>query len=444
MSLRNDQTRFFGKLASLMEAEVPLLNAFEVASDGVMDAVFKAALERILSRAYGGTQLTDAIAEEGAVFSPEVMCLLRHGESTGDLEMKSRAIASGLSDGTFEAGRLEGSAEGTLLDALLADAADAGATDIHIEPVAGGAEVRFRVKGKLVPHRTLSHTEAGVTAILTKRAADLDAAVTNRPQSGSFLRDGRGVRVAVCPYAGGEGIVLRTVWRTGEAGLEGLNLGDDRTALVVSWLAEPRGIILVASPPSGGRVQTIESLLASLDREARKVIAIERGDRVQLPGLGRLRIDPESGFSAADALRATLAQDLDAAAVIEPVTPEVAEVALGAALSGHQVILAVNARGPVEAITSVAGMVTDTGALAEALVGVVAVRRVPMADWAGTVPIHEVIGVSKGIRSAVRRGAGAEAVTGALPQSRRTLRAEAERLVGEGVVSASEVERAFG
>ena len=119
MSLRGDQTRFFAKLAALMEAEVPLLNAFEVASGNVRSVGFKAALDRILSRAYGGTQLTAAISDEGALFSPEVMCLLRHGESTGDLEMKSAAIAKGLAEGTFEGGRIEGGDEGDLLDALL-------------------------------------------------------------------------------------------------------------------------------------------------------------------------------------------------------------------------------------------------------------------------------------------------------------------------------------
>jgi len=106
MSLRGDQTRFFAKLSAMMEAAVPLLKAFEVAAGGVTNPGFRAALERILSRAYGGNSLTESIATEGSIFSPEVMCLLRHGEETGDLEMKSAAIARGLRDGTFEEGQL--------------------------------------------------------------------------------------------------------------------------------------------------------------------------------------------------------------------------------------------------------------------------------------------------------------------------------------------------
>ncbi|MEN8151873.1 MAG: type II secretion system F family protein, partial [Planctomycetota bacterium] len=82
MSLRDDQTRFFGKLSAMMEAEVPLLNAFEVAAESVLHPGFKAALDRILTSAYSGTSLTESISAEGSIFSPEVMCLLRHGEDT--------------------------------------------------------------------------------------------------------------------------------------------------------------------------------------------------------------------------------------------------------------------------------------------------------------------------------------------------------------------------
>jgi len=444
MTLRDDQTRFFGKLAAMMEAEVPLLNAFEVASDSVVHPGFKVALDRILSAAYSGTSLTEAILAEGSIFSPEVMCLLRHGEDTGDLEMKSGAIASGLKDGTFETGVVTGTAEDDLLSAILAAAAAEGVTDIHVEPVEGGAEVRFRREGDLAVHRSLSHAEAGVLAVLTKRQANLDASVSARPQSGSLTHEGVRMRVSLCPYADGEGIAFRSAWPTGEAGVDGLTLGEDRAAEVKSWLAAGRGIVLVGSPPAGGRVQTIEASLAELDRKRRKVISVERGERVRLPGLLPIRVDPESGWTAAEALRTTLLQDLDVVGMIDPVDAEVAALSIGAALSGHLVILSVAARGPVDALSAFAGLLPDPEALSEALLGVIAVRRFPRIDGAGTIPIHEVVSATADIRAALRRGAEMAGLSGALPKARRTLRAEAERLVGEGVVAAEQVERAFG
>jgi type II secretory ATPase GspE/PulE/Tfp pilus assembly ATPase PilB-like protein len=185
-------------------------------------------------------------------------------------------------------------------------------------------------------------------------------------------------------------------------------------------------------------------MLAALDVERRKVIAIEGTEGFGGEGAVRLEVDPEGGLDPAEALRAALLMDLDVALVEAPATPEVAETAVGAALGGHLVILAVGARDAAGALTAVAAMVPDPAAFAEALVGAIAVRRLPRADATGTVAVHEFVAASPEIRGALRRGAEAAAVTGALPRSRRTLRAEAEKLAGEGRVSAADVERAFG
>ncbi|MEN8152367.1 MAG: ATPase, T2SS/T4P/T4SS family, partial [Planctomycetota bacterium] len=348
------------------------------------------------------------------------------------------AIARGLKDGTFEAGDVEGGAGEDLLTSLLATAAEEGASDVHVEPTDDGAEIRFRRDGDLHVHRTLSHAEAGVLSVLTKRAANLDASVSGRPQAGSLTNEGARIRVSVCPYVRGEGIAFRTSWPTGEGGVDSLELGGERSAEVKSWLAAGRGVILVGSPPSGGRVQTIEALLATLDRDRRKVIVVQQGERIRLPGLLSIRLDPERGLDATAALRASMVQDLDVVGFVEPAGADVSGLAIGAALSGHLVILAMDARGASEALSTFSRLIPNPECLAEALLGVVAVRRLPRADGTGTACVHQIAGAGAELRASLRE----RSVT--LPEAAVTLRTEAERLAGEGVVAADAVERAFG
>ena len=140
MDLRRDQAQFFGKLAALMEAGIPLLRAFEVAADRVRDDGLRYALGRILDRAYQGSSIADSFESEAPYFSSEARCLLAQGEETGDIEKKAAAISEGLASGIFEPGRpgeeISGP-EGSPLDRLISDAVEAGATAV-IEP--GGSK----------------------------------------------------------------------------------------------------------------------------------------------------------------------------------------------------------------------------------------------------------------------------------------------------------------
>ncbi len=104
MTGMGEQARFFGKLAALMGAGVPMLKSFEVAAEQVSEPEFTACLSRVLDHAYGGSSLTDAFDEEQSFFSAEVRCLIRFGEEAGDVEIKAAAIADGLTRGVLGVG----------------------------------------------------------------------------------------------------------------------------------------------------------------------------------------------------------------------------------------------------------------------------------------------------------------------------------------------------
>jgi Tfp pilus assembly pilus retraction ATPase PilT len=433
MSLREDQTRFFGKLAALMEAEIPLLNAFEVAAEGVVSASFRGSLERILSRAYGGMSLTDAIEKEGEIFSPEIMCLLRHGEATGDLELKSAAIARGLSEGVFESGSVPEGEEGDLLDVLVDEASEAGASDVHLEPMPGGATLRFRVEGRLDSVREINHAEAGVLLVLAKRKAGLDPSVVGLPQEGRFdVEDGE-IRASTCPYADGEGLVLRFLPEREPPRLADVGLGE----VAEGWLAAPSGLVLVAAPPGHGRRTAIEAMLAKLDRTERKVMLVDRHQTIRMPGLLPVALDEEDDFEPADAVVAALHQDLDAVAIPDLEDTDTLDQALRAVLTGHLVILGLDAGDTHSAIEMLLSSGADPDTLAATLLGATAHRRLTRADGQGRVTIGETLHVLPEVRKALREDAELHAPAPSLVTN-------VERLLKEGVVTEEEAERVVG
>lgn len=433
MSLREDQARFFGKLAALMDAEVPLLNAFEVSAESIRSAAFRGSLERILSRAYGGVSLTDAIDEEGEVFSPEIMCLLRHGEATGDLEMKSAAIARGLADGVFESGTVPDGDEGDPLDVLVEEAMEAGASDVHLEPRPGGAEVRFRVGGRLRSVREFHHAEAGVLLVLAKRKAGLDPSVVVLPQEGRFRTEDGEVRVSTCPYTDGEGLVLRFLPKREPSRLADCGLGE----VAEGWLKAPNGLILVASPPGHGRRTAIEAMLAKLDRDASKVMLVDPLLTIRMPGLNPVALDEDDDFEEAEALRAALYQDPDTIAVPDVEDTETVEEAIRAALTGHLVILGLDANDTHTAIEMLVNSGIDPDRIAATLLGATAHRRLARADGHGRVTIGETLAALPEVRTALRED-------GELPEPAPSLISNVQRVVKEGVVTEEEAERLFG
>ncbi|MHC4860715.1 MAG: ATPase, T2SS/T4P/T4SS family [Planctomycetota bacterium] len=315
MGLREDQAKFFGKVGALMGAGVPMLRAFEVAQERVETPALREALKRIMELTYHGNSVTESFATEGSHFTKEVLCLLQTGEEMGDLEKKASAIARGLLDGSFDPGRPdeEASGEGDRLSSLLEDSRSAGASDVHVEPLPEGALVRLRVESSLRAEKTLTGEECRELIGLAKRRGRLDPAVSDRAQAGWFEWNEHVVRVSTCPYAPGEGLVLRIIDATPrEVRLEETGMTKSAAAAVRSWLADGHGLVLVAGPRTSGRRSTLAALLSELDRERGKVSTIEETPAVAVPGVSRVRLRPGEGFDRAAGLRAQLEQDLDA------------------------------------------------------------------------------------------------------------------------------------
>jgi hypothetical protein len=313
VSARDDQARFFGKLAALVEAGVPLLAAYETALGEVESASLRGALARILARAYRGSSLTDAFGVEAALFSPEVLLLIQTGEQTGDIDRKAAAISRGLADGVFGATGDGGGPEAGALDALVAAVRAANATS-GILDTDGGAP-RLRLRGP----------EGGREAPI---AAEVSAdAVLRELRAGSGPEPAERVAVRVCEPDAGPEIVVEVLPEE-----PGPPLSTADLARVREWLSKPGGLVLVAGLPGPARDRLLAGLLGLTDPVARPVGIL--GPR--LPG-----VPPGVRVYAPGETRLGDLAHLDVLLAPEPRSAGEWEAAAGAALSGRSVVVPV-------------------------------------------------------------------------------------------------------
>ncbi len=242
------------------------------------------------------------------------------------------------------------------LSALLATAAEEGASDLHLEPERGGLRVRMRVDGHL---RDLEPPPAAlVPAMLTRirLLSRVDLAERRLPQDGRFtwtLDDGEtvDVRSSFLPAARGEKIALRLLrGRRAAPSLADLGLGDRGLERVVAALARPNGLIVVAGPTGSGKSTTLHSALVHLRDATRALASVEDPVEFDIAGVCQVAVDEEVGRTFAVVLRALLRQDPDVLMIGEIRDDESARIACRAALTGHLVLTSLHAAHAREAL----------------------------------------------------------------------------------------------
>ncbi|ENO89223.1 GspE/PulE family protein [Thauera linaloolentis] len=275
----------------------------------------------------------------------------------------------------------DGQAVVRLVDAMLAEAAVCGASDIHFEPEAGYLRIRQRIDGTLRQVRALHKSFWPELAVRLKVMAGLDIAESRSPQDGriSLTIAGRPIdfRVATQPTLHGENIVLRILDREkGIVPLDALGLSTEQRITLDRMLARPEGLILVCGPTGSGKTTTLYSILSHLNTEAVNIMTLE--DPVEYP-LAQIRQTPigdSSRLGFADGVRALLRQDPDILLVGEIRDADTAQMALRAALTGHQVFATLHANSALGAIPRLLDIGLRADLLAGSLSGIIAQRLV--------------------------------------------------------------------
>lgn len=230
-----------------------------------------------------------------------------------------------------------------LANLILVQAIRDRASDIHIEPFEKSVRLRYRVDGALIdmppPPKSL---QMALTSRI-KIMANLDIAERRLPQDGRMRMRVSGkdidLRVSMLPVVHGEKCVLRVLDKSNlTASIDKLGLDAESFKRFKSAVDAPHGLILVTGPTGSGKTTTLYSALNELNNPDYNIVTVEDPVEFQIPGINQVPVKKEIGLSFAAALRSILRQDPDIIMLGEIRDEETAEIAVEAALTGHQVL----------------------------------------------------------------------------------------------------------
>jgi type II secretory ATPase GspE/PulE/Tfp pilus assembly ATPase PilB-like protein len=116
--------------------------------------------------------------------------------------------------------------------------------------------------------------------------------------------------------------------------------------------------------------------LSGIYSPEKKILTIEDPVEYELAGVAQTPVRPGRGFTFANGLRSMLRQDPDVVMVGEIRDGETAEIAIRAALTGHQVFSTLHTNDAAGAVTRLIDMGVEPFLISSSLVGVLAQRLV--------------------------------------------------------------------
>jgi type IV pilus assembly protein PilB len=301
-----------------------------------------------------------------AVLDEEAAALDAEEEEADDLEADD-----GISDAPLV----------RLVNSVIFQAAEDGASDIHFEPQEDSLSVRFRIDGVLHEvQRIPKRMAAGVTTRL-KVLAKLDIAERRKPQDGRISLNAAAagrtldVRVATLPTVEGESVVMRLLDKSKKAPtLAELGLSESMQQTLTDLVLRPTGALLATGPTGSGKSTTLYAALAQINRPEINIITVEDPVEYRLPGVNQVQINPRAGLTFATALRSILRSDPDVVMVGEIRDGETAKISIEAALTGHLVLSTLHTNDAPGALTRLQEMGVEPFLVGAAVTGVLAQR----------------------------------------------------------------------
>ena len=268
-----------------------------------------------------------------------------------------------------------------VVNTIIQDAVRIGATDIHIEPEAEEARIRFRVDGLLADKTVLPRTVADGVASRLKVLAGMDIAERVRPQDGRILFSIEGreydLRLATLGTAFGERVAIRLLSnRQVQVGLERLGLFPDQQELLERLLLRQHGMILVTGPTGSGKTTSLYASLSYINDRVRNIMTIEDPVEYRLSGITQIPVREKSGITFGVGLRAILRHDPDVVMVGEIRDSETASIAVHAALTGHLVLTTLHTNNAPGALVRLLDMGIAPYLLTSSVLAVVGQRLV--------------------------------------------------------------------
>ncbi len=332
--------------------------------------------------------------------------------------------------------------------ALMINAIEQRASDLHIQPYMGAFVVRIRVDGVL---RRLTMLPDAVAASLLRHLkvrSGMEATNTMIPQDGrmSMVINERefDMRVSTLPASRGERLVIRFLDQSRVHNLSGANFSHASLQIMRRGIARPSGMVIMTGPTGSGKTSTLYGMLAELNKSSVNVITVENPVEYRIPGISQVEVNEKAGRTFMAALRSILRQDPDVVLIGEIRDQETAEIATQAALTGHLVLSTLHTNDALTALPRLLNLGVQPTILADSLAMVIAQRlcrtlcpkcKVPVTDpltpeertflevthnrpghravgckacnytgYLGRLPIVDIIEMNSGLRDAVALG----------------------------------------
>ncbi|MBW1700533.1 MAG: GspE/PulE family protein [Deltaproteobacteria bacterium] len=278
----------------------------------------------------------------------------------------------------------EDSAIVQLVNKMIVDAYNRGASDIHVEPRHGKANalIRIRIDGACQLYQTLPYTYKRAIVSRIKIMSDLDIAERRLPQDGKIKFKKYApldieLRVATIPTAGQNEDVVMRLLSTGEPlSLDAMGMSERNYKEFIDIIIKPYGIVLVVGPTGSGKTTTLHAALGYINKPETKIWTAEDPVEITQDGLRQVQVLPKIGFDFATAMRAFLRADPDVIMVGEMRDHETVSTGIEASLTGHLVLSTLHTNSAPETITRLLDMGMDPFNFADALLGVLGQRLV--------------------------------------------------------------------
>ncbi len=266
-----------------------------------------------------------------------------------------------------------------LVNQIVGQAVERGASDIHLAPDGREVRVRFRIDGVLQDITTVPRRMAAGAVSRVKIMAELDIAEKRLPQDGriGLVVDGRHVdlRVVTLPSVHGEGIVMRVLDKTNVVvDLDKLGMSDESRERFEKSCGQTHGAVLVTGPTGSGKSTTLYAALQMLNTPEKNIITVEDPVEYEMSGLTQLQVSVKTGLTFAAGLRSIVRADPDVIMVGEIRDRETAQIGVESALTGHLVLSTLHTNDAPSAITRLIEMGIEPFLVASALECVVAQR----------------------------------------------------------------------
>jgi general secretion pathway protein E len=368
-----------------------------------------------------------------------------------------------------------------LVNAIVAQAVEKRASDIHIEPFEKEFRVRYRIDGVLYNQDAPPREMKAAMISRVKLMAKLNIAERRLPQDGRIKIKTLGrevdLRVSTLPTLYGESVVMRILDRSATEFYDLAKLGFDDNMLtrMEHYTSLPHGIFLVTGPTGSGKSTTLYSALKRVNQSDKKVITIEDPVEYQMDGINQIHVNNQIGLTFASGLRHIVRQDPDVIMVGEIRDRETADIAIRSSLTGHFVYSTLHTNDAPSAITRLTDMGVENYLITSSLVSVLAQRLVRVickdcretdgyriapdgqsiqsfrgagcercfgSGYSGRLGIFELMELNDEIRRLIMKNADAIDITNAARRNGMlSLREDGWNKVARGVTTADEVMR---